>query len=240
MPIFNPMLPHDCVLKSGRIDIWQIQLQHEPPLASSYLNEQERERAQRFHFAHHRRRFTVARAAVRIILGRYLACDPRQIDFAYNAHGKPGIDGSDIQFNLSHSQELALFAVGIGYPIGIDIEFFSARPYEGIGGQIFSSVENEHLQNAPTFLKPLTFFHLWAQKEALIKACGLGLSYPTKQFDLPGLPPANQVITDPLYKNTWRVQSFMPTIESCAALCSSPDIEDIRFLRVNDLESLLK
>jgi len=231
LSLFKDFNPDDCSLINQRIDIWQYPLHTEFDAAQSVLSNDELARARRYHFARHQRRFTVARAMLRLIISRYINIPPEQIEFTYNPQGKPALANAPLlQFNLSHSGDRALLAIGSHFPLGIDLEFFSARPYEGIGRQIFSVKESEALYQLPAMLKPLGFFHLWAQKEALIKACGLGLSYPTKQFDVALLPPANQQLLDPEFKQRWRIISFMPAISCCAALCHHPDVHEIRYL----------
>ena len=233
---FKELRPTNCILQDTRIDVWQYPLHTEFVEASSLLSEDESIRAKRYYFSRHQRRFTVARAVMRIILARYLQLPPTELVFTYNQYGKPQlINDLSLQFNLSHSGDLALLAIGKTHPLGIDLEFFSARPYEGIAEHLFSSVEMQALHDAELALKPLIFFHIWAQKEALIKACGLGLSYPTKQFDVPILPGSNQEIVDLLHKKNWKMTSFMPQIACNAALCYHPFINEIHFLKLTNL-----
>jgi 4'-phosphopantetheinyl transferase len=237
--IFKKLHPTNCIIQDSRIDIWEYPLHTEFIEARSLLNEAELARADRYHFAHHQRRFTVARAVLRLILARYLQLPPSELVFTYNKHGKPELLDSVLQFNLSHSGDTALLAIGQTYPLGIDLEFFSARSYEGIGSHLFSINENKALSQVSNKLKPLVFFNIWAQKEALIKACGLGLSYPTKQFDVPILPGESVEIIDSLHEKTWQMISFMPQMACSAALCHHPLIKNIHYLKVEKLTSLL-
>lgn len=232
---FKALPPNDCVLDETRVDIWQYPL-HTPFVgATELLSLDESTRAKRYLFPRHQRRFTVARAMLRRILARYMNLNPSELVFAYNQHGKPELHhASTIQFNLSHSGDTALLAVGKKHPLGIDLEFFSARPYEGIGKQLFSSSEMLALSQVAPSLKPLVFFHIWAQKEAFIKACGLGLAYPTQDFDVAIFPPANQHIDDTMHNKTWHMRSFMPQLACCAALCHHPLVEEIRYINVDD------
>lgn len=232
--IFQPLNTNDAQLKPTRIDIFQYSLTNEWNSAFELLSTDERERANRFHFPRHKRRFVVARAMMRLILGRYLKSQADQLEFTYNAYGKPGIEnGCGLEFNLSHSGELAILAVGQNHSLGIDVEFFSARPYAGIGKQLFSPLERLTLAKLPPMLTPFAFFHIWAQKEAFIKACGLGLHYPTEQFDVPALPVAPKEIKDSVHNTSWQLVSFMPQIACSAALCHHKNIQEIRYGLVN-------
>lgn len=239
MLLLESLSPDDCHLQDGGIDIWQFSLDNPFDLANSLLNEDEYFRANRFHFAHHRRRFTVAHATLRLILARYLHQDAHSLIFTYNPHGKPQVKNSmALEFNLSHSQDLALLAVGKQFPLGIDLEFFSARPYDGIAKNLFSPHELQLFSKLSMPMKPLAFFHIWTQKEALIKACGMGLSYPTQQFDVPIIPPTQALIADKLHETTWQMTSFMPKAACSAALCHDPSIQKIRYTVVNPLNFL--
>ncbi len=232
---FKTLNTNDCILQNTRIDIWQYPLDTDVLEPRSLLNQAELARAERYHFDRHRRRFTIARAMQRLILSRYGSVPARDLEFTQNKYGKPELlNTAGLQFNLSHSGDWALLAVGCDYPLGVDLEFFAARPYEGIGGHMFSPAENQALKHTRDALKPLAFFHIWAQKEALIKACGLGLSYPTKQFDVPALPSTNQRVFDSLHQKTWRMVTFQPLVTCCAALCYDAAVREIRYNVLDD------
>jgi 4'-phosphopantetheinyl transferase len=226
---FTPLNTQNCILNESRIDLWQFSLEHEVHNAEQLLNADERARGDRFYFSHHKRRFCTARATMRIILSRYLNTAPERLEFTFNAHGKPEVVNlQKLQFNISHSKDLAILAVGKSVPMGVDIEFYSGRPYEGIAKNLFSEQEYAEFIKVPAPLKAAVFFHVWSQKEAFIKACGLGLSYPTKDFTVPTSIPTKQLVHDPLHNNTWQLRSFMPQVACSGALCYHPTIREIR------------
>jgi 4'-phosphopantetheinyl transferase len=226
---FNPLNTQNCILNEARIDLWQFSLAQELYNAYELLNSAEQARADRFYFSKHKRRFATARATMRLILSQYLNTPPERLEFTYSDHGKPGVENSaKLQFNISHTGDLALLAVGKCFPIGVDIEKYSARPYEGIAKILFSEQEYDEFIKVPLALKPAVFFHVWAQKEAFIKACGLGLSYPTKNFSVPISMPTKQLVNDPLHHMTWQLRSFMPEVACSGALCYHPTVREIR------------
>lgn len=226
---FKPLNMQNCILNESRIDLWQFSLEHELNVAYQILHAEEKARGDRFYFSRHKRRFTTARAALRIILARYLNVSPERLEFTYNKQGKPAVANSQkLQFNLSHSGDLALLAIGKGYPMGVDIEHYSSRPYEGIAKSLFSAQEFEEFKKVPALFKTAVFFHVWSQKEAFIKACGLGLSYPTKEFTVPTALPTKQLVKDHIHNMTWQLRSFMPTIACSGALCYHPTVREIR------------
>ncbi|MBA3536826.1 MAG: 4'-phosphopantetheinyl transferase superfamily protein [Tatlockia sp.] len=229
----------DCHLQNNRIDVWEFPLDRMPPFASSFLNEAESTRANRYHFDRHKRRFTVARALLRLILGRYIQQDSKQLTFHYNEHGKPGlINSQGLEFNLSHSGDLALVAIGKRFPMGVDLEFYSARPYKGIARHLFSDQELKSFLKLPNHLKPQSFFNIWALKEAFIKACGLGLAYPTKLVTVPAFSAEDEPINDPVHHTDWLLSSFMPKPGCAAALCRHPEVKTIRYIRLANPELL--
>ena len=230
MHLSHQRLFENCALKKGQIDVWQYPLHTEPPEAESILSTNEQLRAKRFHFPRHQRRFIMAHSVLRLILARYLDTTPHSLNFTEGKYGKPALDNFPfLHFNLSHSGDMALLAIGTSAPLGVDVEYISARPYIGIGQQLFSIKENKMLKASSKALSPLTFFNIWVQKEALIKACGMGLSYPTQQFDVPSHAFAPETIIDALHQKTWNMITFMPQIGCCAALCYDPCIQNIRY-----------
>jgi 4'-phosphopantetheinyl transferase len=186
---FIPMNINTYLLEETRIDIYFFALDTAlPEPGIQILSLEEKKRADRFHFKHHRHHFIRARITLRCILANYLNQQPESLVFSYGKHGKPYLLAyPTLEFNLSHSGPYALLAVGQTHPLGIDIERFSGRPYQGIGQHVFSNEENRRLSALPNALKPLMFFNTWAQKEAFIKLLGVGLTYPTKKLTVPGL-----------------------------------------------------
>jgi 4'-phosphopantetheinyl transferase len=153
------------------------------------LSIEERKRAERFHFVHDRRRFIVGRGVLRTLLANYLRVAPDDIQFCYGSNGKPFIDHCynkiNLHFNLSHSENYALFAFARDGEIGIDIEyvhFFSEM--EEVAKQYFSINELFALQPLSNGEKNAAFFAFWTRKEALAKAVGMGLSHDLNQIDV--------------------------------------------------------
>ena len=191
------------------------------------LTADERNRAERFHFPQDRQNFIVIRGALRAILGRYLDIRPGQLRFCYNKFGKPDLDianGSHkLNFNLSHSGRLALFAVANSAKIGIDIECIRTDfEYELIAARFFSPGEYLKLKNLPPQMKPEAFFNCWTRKEAYIKARGEGLSLPLDQFEVSLVPgePAQLLQTkeDAAETKRWSLINLQPERGYAAAI----------------------
>src|SRR5215469_963989 len=69
-----------------------------------------------------RESFVVTRAALRTLLGRFLAIEPHQIHLNYGPYGKPELpETENLRFNVSHSGQLAAIALTRGCDVGIDL-----------------------------------------------------------------------------------------------------------------------
>ncbi|MFP4436278.1 MAG: 4'-phosphopantetheinyl transferase family protein [Chloroflexaceae bacterium] len=184
--------PATSTLTPDRVDVWRVALDQPLPAVQRYaqvLSPDEHTRAARFHFERDQRRFTLARGNLRRILARYLGVEPQTIQFQYNAHKKPGLDATSYpvtpQFNLSHSENLAVYAVTTEHAVGIDIE--AIRPiadFVQLVERFFSAQERAMFQSLPDAQRLAAFFAGWVRKEAYIKARGVGLTLPLSQFDV--------------------------------------------------------
>jgi 4'-phosphopantetheinyl transferase len=124
-----------------------------------------------------------------MLLGAYSGLPPTALRFQYGPQGKPFLEGSDVQFNLSHSGNLALFAFARSRALGVDLEA-TDRAVEGdaLAARFFSPAENAELAALPPEVRQAAFFACWTRKEAYIKATGLGLSLALDSFDVSVAP----------------------------------------------------
>lgn len=141
------------------------------------LSEDEKARAMRFHFEKHRRRFIVTRSSLRELLAQYLDLAPQDIKFEYSPKGKPFLAGQQLQFNVSHSHELALYGFARSRRIGVDLEQIRpVKDLEQLAARFFCPSEAEILQALSGPEKETAFFQIWTAKEAYLKAIGEGLA----------------------------------------------------------------
>lgn len=94
------------------------------------------------------------------------------IRYVHGAFGKPYLDGSTLQFSLSHTKGAvcAVFSDGESGEVGVDIERRDRRVSERIRERILS--ENEKLLVSSTE----DLLRLWVQKEAFLKRLGTGIA----------------------------------------------------------------
>lgn len=150
------------------------------------LSPSELARASQLAFATDKRRFVVAHAFLRSVLGSYLDCPPSAVPITADARGKPelGLGGSDVRFNLAHSGELAACAVAFGSPVGIDVERIGdTRDVAGLAQKVLSKRELLHLR-AIGGITEERFLTAWTLKEAFLKARGEGLARDPSEIEV--------------------------------------------------------
>lgn len=166
----------------------------------SLLSAEERERQAAFRFEHLRRDFAVAHGTLRLLLGRYTGADPAKLRFSRGAKGKPALieAARDLQFNLSHSGRLVVFAFCYGERVGIDVERMRPmRDLEAIAKRFFRADEVADLLSLPEEDREPGFFRCWTRKEAYIKAVGDGISLGLDSFRVTFLPGQSPALTCP-------------------------------------------
>jgi 4'-phosphopantetheinyl transferase len=157
------------------------------------LSADERERAGRYHRSVDRARFIAARACLRNILSLCLDVSADAIRFECGEHEKPRLTSdfaeSSVHFNVSHSQELAVFAVSLGREIGVDLECVDPNiNCVEIARHVFAPEEQQALKTFAGEDQIQAFYRCWTRKEAYVKAIGSGLSLPLDSFVVSLLP----------------------------------------------------
>ena len=172
------------ILRPKQVHIWYAQLKRREKDFIGFLNAQEKLRASKFIAASARNNFIVARGILRHLLGRYLGVKPQDLLLRQNRYGKLYLDAS-VQFNISHSQGLGLFAFTQNHVIGVDIEFIRTNfDFVAIAQRFFSPTERSSLLSLPADHQAAAFFHCWSRKEAFIKALGKGLFCELDSFSV--------------------------------------------------------
>lgn len=186
----------------------------------SLLSAEELERCDRFVHPADRVRFLLARAMVRTMLSEYVPRAPRDWRFRIEEHGRPEVaelpaGAPDLRFNLSHTPGLVACGVTVGRDIGVDVENVNRTLAHEVPERFFSAQEVTDLRALPEEEQPIVFFDYWTLKESYIKARGLGLTLPLRQFTFvrrPGLAPtisfAPELHDD---ASAWQFAQFWPT-----------------------------
>ena len=210
-------------LAAARLDVPADVVRAEATILSNF----ERQRADRFAFASDRTRFIVARATLRRLLAQRLEVRASDIEFVYGEQGKPALsarfEDSNLSFNVSHSDDLAVYAFSYVGEIGVDVEavrWFADS--DDVAARVFSPAERQAYAALDSLLRPVGFFNCWTRKEAFIKALGDGLDRSLDSFDVSLAPdePAKilRVEDTPGERCGWSVESFVPAPGFIAAV----------------------
>jgi 4'-phosphopantetheinyl transferase len=197
------------------------------------LSHDENERASRYRFAQDRRRYMLVRAALRHQLGAYLDTTPAKIKFTYNDAGKPQFtrdrDDCRLNFNVSHSRNLALIAVSRGCRVGVDVEYMkSDLEFEALARHSFSEYERRALQALKGDDQVAAFYRCWTRKEAYIKAIGDGISYGLDRFDVSLDSAETRVVADRKFDGELRWKYTNLSLKSdfaAVVIADEPDYE---------------
>lgn len=190
--LWLPKPADDIALESNEVHIWRaalLQPDSHVQFLRHILSPDETQRAEQYHFPEERQRFINSRGILKDILGLYLNIPPEKIRFRNNSFGKPfvdiGVPQIDLQFSMSRSHDLALYAITCNRQIGIDIEYIHPiLEIDQLIHRFFSLREKHAIRSVSPDHKLDTFFRYWTYKEAYIKAIGAGLSVSLNQFDI--------------------------------------------------------
>ncbi len=169
------------------IELRHAQVEGASPGLLALLSDEERAKAARFMFAHDRDSYVAAHALVRATLSAFFARAPQDWTFVTGAHGKPRVDSHDgsgrLCFNLSHTRGSVAVAVALDREVGVDVERIAPdRADEAVARELFAPAEFAALCDEPKAGRAEAFFDVWTLKEAYIKAVGLGVALPLKDF----------------------------------------------------------
>ncbi|MET8160870.1 4'-phosphopantetheinyl transferase superfamily protein [Sphaerisporangium sp. NPDC005289] len=167
--------------------LWRVPLDQDVAArrrAWALLSPDEQASAGRFAQAGDRHRYTVARAALRTVLGQACRLHPRAVRLATSETGRPRLaprarpGARPLDFNLSHSGDVALIALWRGTGrVGVDVEHGSALvDYAAVARSMFPAVEADRVAAARDEDRADRFLRLWTAKEAYLKALGVGIA----------------------------------------------------------------
>ena len=174
---------------------WWCELRASPPdvdASFGWLSEAERARAARFGQPGLRDRYVVGRASLRRVLGETLGLPPAAVPIVRGPRGRPRLDSeSTLDFNVSHTGDVALIAVAEDARVGVDVERLDRIVnVAGIARKFLAPSERSTLAALDPDEARRTLLALWTCKEAMSKATGDALSAPfaSLDVDLAGVP----------------------------------------------------
>jgi 4'-phosphopantetheinyl transferase len=166
-------------LPVDRVDVWRSPLTAmEGNDPADLLSERELDRASKLKLPRIREQFLAARSRLRLLLGSYLNLLPRDVPIEYFDGGKPYLAApfQSLHFNVSHSENCAVFAITSLGRVGVDLE--RVRPMANLLGLVdrfFATGEKSRFRDLAEAVRQACFFRIWTCKEAILKAIGRGV-----------------------------------------------------------------
>ena len=156
--------------------------------------------------------------------------DPARVHIAITDHAKPVLgQSSPIDFSVSHSGRIALYAFSSAGCVGIDVEEIRTLDPIRLAQTCFSDAEQAELKTVDLESRLHTFFDGWVRKEAVVKADGRGLSLALQSFTvtLRGEPRVTQFPLDGGAR-TWRLMEVEagPAVKAALAIRSNSEHQD--------------
>ncbi len=160
----------------GALHAWLIDLDTPGPAPRAVLDAAERTLAASFVRPQDGARYAASRAALRLVLARYLGVEPGGVEFRVGPHGQPLLAADQVRFSLARSGGLALVAVSCE-AVGADLERVVARPgIADVAAGRFAAREAARIADGCCGSPVVSFYRHWTAKEAYLKAIGRGLA----------------------------------------------------------------
>ena len=147
--------------------------------AASLLSSDEAARAESLRDREVRASFVLGHACLRLLLARELGLAPSMVQMKAGTFGKPRLTPPAPGMHFSFSRRPGYVAIALGTaPLGVDVEVAGRGvDIHGIAARFFTAAEQHYLTQGGPDDASLRFFGLWARKESLLKAAGLGVDY---------------------------------------------------------------
>lgn len=234
---------NDFSMLQFEVDVWQgtASPEFDQRVFISWLSEDERQRMMRFKFAELQSRFLHIRGRLRQILAGYVNERPGALRLAQSEFGKPHLmDYPELSFNLSHSGDDWIIAVGKNCQLGVDIE--GCKPRDNLAELVvrfFAKPEADYWLTLPDSQRLSAFYRLWTCKEAFLKATGRGIAAGLDECVLDTGSFQRFLQVPEVYRpaGQWQLlmQSSCPT--HCIALVSqSAELQTVRHKSIQRIE----
>jgi 4'-phosphopantetheinyl transferase len=180
------------VFSENQVHVWLVNiselLDHSQKF-EHFLNKAEKKKAAQFKYDDLRQKFVICRGALRIILSLYIDKKPLDLNIDPNSIGKPVLTKSnsqqDLEFNISHSEEICLVALSQNLEVGVDAEAIKPiADLEEMANSILTKRELIDFHSSLSELKIANFYRLWSAKEAMLKAIGCGLAIHPREIEI--------------------------------------------------------
>ena len=220
-------------LDKGIVYLWQAQLADffdQEVRLIKILDKSEIERAEKMS-GNNKVSFIITRGLLRMILSTYSGVAPDKIKFFYGPYGKPYLSdySPTLQFNVSHSNSLSVYAITFDQEVGVDVEKVASDfNIFSIAENFLSPYEYKQVSKLSELEQTYASYNIWSKKEAIVKALGLGLSVPLNKFSV-SLNLARQKIEliHNLKFNTLYIERLYAGLDYTMAIATSLPIKKI-------------
>lgn len=150
------------------------------------------------------------RRLLRFLLER--AGESPELPMSRDANGRPYIIGrKDLDFNISHSERLAVCALSFDGRVGVDTEpKISSVPPER--QDMFAKKYFSEKEKTAFLADPACFSRIWTAKEAYLKREGVGIATKLSEADTESLPEDLKLV-------------FLDTEDHYVTICIGNDVE---------------
>ncbi len=199
------------------------------------LTAKEQAQAACFRFQVDAYHWMACRANLRKILSQAIDCKPREVPLLFSEYGKPELAAPyhSLNFNLSHSNNLAIVALNIDGPIGVDLEALDRAP--DLLECETSFCHPEEMISLPLDKRSRAdhLLQIWTAKEAVLKALGTGMSHSPKTLKIFFQGQGGVAVSNPILagiENQRLHQLHHPALVLHQAIVSAP--QSIRLIKI--------
>ncbi len=220
-------------IHGDEIHVWSHTIHFDDPFlreAPYLLSNEELNRAAKYHFEKDKRVYESGHVFIRKILAHYTSLDAAKLDLSPIVNQKPKLENSPfrIHFNISHSGNKILVALGFNSDVGIDVEkIIPDFDMDGFAEANYHPNELEQFRSMKGIEETDYFYKIWTRKEAWLKLTGEGINDKLKELDFSGtiksapIPPHGH---HDLYMSSWNESP-----EYLATLAAYSNISNTRF-----------
>lgn len=158
----------------------------------SLMSEDKKQKVSRFYFDDDKKRSVAGEMLAKKAVAERCGMSAEDIILSAGENGKPYAENADVNFNISHSGNIAVCAAH-DKPLGIDVEQIRNIDLK-IAKRVYTNDELYYLFGfCPTeddfYISPddgmlLRFFELWTAKEAYLKYTGAGITENLKTLSV--------------------------------------------------------
>ena len=202
-------------------------------LAHSLVSQSRKEKTDRFVFDKDRRLSLGVELLLMTALDS-LGEDPEKFEIEYTGNGKPMLKGSDIFFNLSHSEERVMCSI-CDSDVGCDVEMIRPINLDIARKHFFGTEYDAIAEEDGDDGRYEMFYRFWTLKESFMKVTGLGFELPLDSFRITLGDPIT--VEQSVDGRDYRFIEYIPFDGYRCAVCSvGRDFEpEMRYIDLRDV-----